>query len=200
MKKKLLNALMRNIKNNNSKLNDEQLEIIEYGLEGIYLAITKLVLILLLAFILGIFKETIFVIIFYNLIRFFAFGMHADSSLSCLITSIVIFIGGAFLGIYLKFNLIIKIIISVICLIFIIIYAPADTIKHPLLKASRRRNLKIISSIMSLVLSILIIYFHENIISNFMLIGFVEATIMILPITYKLYGLPYNNYKNYGSI
>ncbi len=200
MKKKILNALMKNIQKNNSKLNEEQLEIIKYGLESIYLSITKLTVILTLAIILNIFKETIYVIIFYNVIRFCAFGMHANNSISCLITSTILFIGGALIGIYFNFSLITKIIVSAICLTLIIIYAPADTVKHPLLKASKRKKLKIKSSIISLILSLFIVYFHENNITNFMLIGYIEAAIMILPVTYKLYGLPYNNYKNYGSI
>ena len=46
-------------------------------------------------------------------------------------------------------------------------------------------------------MGVLIICLHNNYISNFIVVGQAEAVIMILPITYKLFGLPYNNYKNY---
>lgn len=200
MKKKILNTLMNNIKKNKLDLDNEQLEIIEYGLESIYLSITKIVLILLLAIVLDILKETILMIIFYNIIRTFAFGLHAKNSITCLITSTTLFIGGAYLSIYLNISLLAKVILSSICLLLIFIYAPADTEKHPLLKAKKRKKLKILSVITSTILTVLIIYLNDNPLSNFMLIGFIEATIMILPVTYKLYGLTYNNYKVYGNI
>ena len=73
MKKKILNNCIKNIKKNKPELNEEQIEIIEYGLESIYLTITKIVVIVLLSIVLNIFKETILMILFYNIIRLFAF-------------------------------------------------------------------------------------------------------------------------------
>lgn len=191
---------MSSIKKNKPDLNDEQLEIIEYGLEGLYLTTIKIIIIILLSIILNIFKETILMILFYNIPRFTTFGMHAKDSKSCLITSLLLFIGGTYLAIYANITLSIKIILSVICLILIIIYAPADTEKRPLINHKKRKKFKILSIIICIILTILIIYFNNNYISNFMVIGLVECTIMILPITYKIFGLPYNNYKSYRDI
>ena len=191
---------MSSIKKNKPDLNDEQLEIIEYGLEGLYLTTIKIIIIILLSIILNIFKETILMILFYNIPRFTTFGMHAKDSKSCLITSLLLFIGGTYLAIYANITLPIKIVLSVICLILIIIYAPADTEKRPLINTKKRKKFKILSIIICIILTILIIYFNNNYISNFMVIGLVECTIMILPITYKIFGLPYNNYKSYRDI
>jgi len=199
LKKKLMNAIMNNIKKNKPDTNEEQLEIIEYGLEGLYLTFTKIIVILLLSIILDIFKETILMLLFYNIIRFFSFGLHAKDSTACLITSLLLFIGGTYLAIYLNINLTIKIILSIICIILIIIYAPADTEKRPLINKKKRLRFKILSIITSITMAFFIIYLNDNYLSNFILIGFIEATIMILPVTYKLYGLPYNNYKTYSS-
>ena len=33
---------------------------------------------------------------------------------------------------------------------------------------------------------------------NYLLIGMIESTIMILPITYKIFNLPFDNYKKYN--
>lgn len=191
---------MNNIKKNKPEVNEEQLEIIEYGLESIYLTFTKIIIILALSIILNIFKETILMILFYNVIRLFAFGLHAKNSTSCLITSLLLFIGGTYLSLNLNINIELKIILSIICLILIIIYAPADTEKRPLINKNKRTRFKILSTITSIILTFLIIYLNDNYLSNFMLIGFIEATTMILPITYRLYGLPYNNYKNFSNI
>jgi len=196
----MLNNIMLNIKNNNNNLNEEKLEIIEYGLESLYLTFTKIIIILILSIILGIFKETLLMILFYNVIRLFAFGLHAKNSIACLITSLILFIGGTYLSIYLDIDIIVKLILSTICIILIIIYAPADTEKRPLINSKKRKKFKILSIITSIIMTSLIIYFDDNYISNFMLIGFIEATIMILPITYKIYKLPYNNYKSYSNI
>ena len=197
MKRKILKALMSNIKKNKSDLNEEQLEIIEYGLEGLYLTIIKIIIILLLAIVLDILKETVLMIIFYNVTRFFTFGLHAKTSTACLITSLLLFIGGTYLATYLQIPLIVKIILSVTCLILICIYAPADTEKRPLINPKKRKRFKIQSIIISIIMGVLIIYLNDSYISNFMVIGQLEAVIMILPITYKIYGLPYNNYKSY---
>lgn len=188
---------MSNIKKNKSDLNEEQLEIIEYGLEGLYLTIIKIIIILLLAIVLDILKETVLMIIFYNVTRFFTFGLHAKTSTACLITSLLLFIGGTYLATYLQIPLIVKIILSVTCLILICIYAPADTEKRPLINPKKRKRFKIQSIIISIIMGVLIIYLNDSYISNFMVIGQLEAVIMILPITYKIYGLPYNNYKSY---
>lgn len=191
---------MNYIKNKKKDLNSEQLEIIEYGLESIYLTITKIIIILLLAKILNIFKETILMIVFYNIIRLFSFGLHAKNSTACLITSLMLFIGGTYLSIYLNISLIIKEILSILCLILIIIYAPADTEKRPLINKKKRKRFKILSILTTIIIIFFITYLNNNVLTNFMVIGLIEATIMILPITYKLYKLPYNNYKNYNYI
>ena len=200
MKKKILTNFMNYIKNKKKDLNSEQLEIIEYGLESIYLTITKIIIILLLAKILNIFKETILMIVFYNIIRLFSFGLHAKNSTACLITSLMLFIGGTYLSIYLNISLIIKEILSILCLILIIIYAPADTEKRPLINKKKRKRFKILSILTTIIIIFFITYLNNNVLTNFMVIGLIEATIMILPITYKLYKLPYNNYKNYNYI
>lgn len=191
---------MNNIKKNQPEKNEEELEIIEYGLEALYLTFTKIIIILLLSIILDIFKETILMILFYNVIRLFAFGLHAKNSANCFIMSAILFIGGTYLAIYIDIPIILKIILSITCIVLIIIYAPADTEKRPLINVKKRKRFKILSTITSLIITFLIIYFNDKYISNFMLIGMIESTIMILPITYKLYGLPYNNYKNYSNI
>ena len=197
MKKKFLTFSINKIKEK-GKYTDEKLEEIEYGLETIYLTVTKLIIIFGVAFILGIVKETIVLLICYNLIRSSAYGLHASKSIYCLISSLLLFIGGVYVSIYLSsIPLYIKIVLGLLSIIMIIKYAPADTVKRPLINAKKRKRFKIISITKSIIYLLLIIYFDKMQLSGFLLVGLVEAIIMIHPLVYKIFNLPYNNYKNY---
>ena len=197
MKKKLLNYCMKLIKNKYPNYDNDKLEIIEYGLEGLYLTFSKIILIFLIALFLKKFKNVLLLLILYNIIRFSAFGLHANKSWQCLILSLLMFVGGVYICDYAFIHYILKIVISFICLLLIFKYAPADTEKRPLINKKKRKIYKIISVIVSTIFTILIIIFNNNIISNYLLVALVEATLMILPISYKLLKLPYANYKRY---
>lgn len=197
MKKKILNYCTKVIKKKYPKYDDEKMEVIMYGLESIYLTFTKVIIIFVLAIILNIWKEVLLLLLFYNLIRVSAFGMHAKKSIHCLIISLSLFIGGVYLCKYLVIPFIIKVILTFICIIFIYKYAPADTEKRPIINKNLRRKYKTISVIISGCYAILIILFSDNVLSNYLLIGMFEATIMLLPVTYKIFDLPYDNYKMY---
>lgn len=196
MKKIFLNSSMKIITNNKNYTN-EQLEIILYGLESVYLMITKMVIIFGIAYVLDLIWEVIILLVTYNIIRSQAFGIHASKSSYCLISSLLIFIGGALICKYLVIPKAIMIIISIICNICIFLYAPADTHKRPLINKKKRRRFKIVSTILGIIYTILIIIYSGNSITNYLLFGMFVSVLMILPITYKLFKLPYNNYQNY---
>lgn len=196
MKRKFLDSSI-NLLKKEGKYNDEQLEIIAYGLEGIYLTFTKMIVIFLLAYGLGLFKEVLILLISYNIIRSQAFGIHATKSIYCLISSILLFIGGAFLCKYISLPLWTMLFISSICIVCLLLYAPADTYKRPLVNSKKRKRFKFISSLLGIIYTILIILFKESSVVNYLLFGLIEAVLMILPITYKVFHLPYNNYKTY---
>jgi len=200
LKKYLLNYCEKIIRKNRDNISDEEMEIIMYGLEGFYLTNTKLIVIFLLAWLLGMFKEMFLTLLFYNILRVFAFGMHASKSWHCLLISSLFFLVSPFLGMMLDINYYFKIICVIMLTGLVIIYAPADTEKRPLINKKKRLRWKILSIIIAIILSVCIILFDQNKLSNYMLIGFIEAVLMILPITYKLFGLPYNNYKTYKEV
>ena len=197
MKKKILNHCMEVVKNKYPEYDEDKLEIINYGLESIYLTFTKIIIIFVLAIILNIWKEVLLLLAFYNLIRVSAFGMHAKKSIHCLVISLTLFIGGVYLCRYLVISLILKVVLSIICIVLIAKYAPADTEKRPIINKKLRRKYKIISVIISGMFAIAIVLLSDKNISNYLLLGMIEATIMLLPITYKIFDLPYDNYKRY---
>lgn len=199
MKEKFLNNSTNRIKKKYPEYSEEKLEEIAYGLEAIYLTLTKTVFIFIVAIILHIFKEMFILMVLYNILRTTAFGMHAKKSWHCLIISTIMFIGGALIIKYVDINIYIKLIISFISFIFMIMYAPADTYKRPLINKKKRRIYKILSIIISSIYIILIITLKSNIISNYLMLGLLESTLMIHPLTYRMFHLPYANYKTYSA-
>lgn len=198
MKKRFLKKIKIDIEKQYPNYSKEKIEEIMYGIEGIYLTITKTIIICLLALILGILKELIVLLIAFNFIRLFAFGMHANKSWICLIFSSALFLGGAYLCKIIIIPNIVCYILYTIILIIISIYSPADTVKRPLIKKKRRIKFKILSIITVLVYFVITILIKNNLIINSLIIGLLIECILILPITYKTFKMPYKNYINYG--
>ena len=198
MKKRLLGSIRKSIKKQYPNYNNDKIDEIMYGVEGIYLTITKMIIIFSIAIILGIFKELIILLLFFNFIRLFAFGMHADKSIICLIFSGMIFIGSAFLCKYIVLNKTILYTLYLIAITIISIYAPADTIKRPLIKKKKRIIYKVLSIFVTLIFFIISLFIKNNFLINCLIFSLLIECLLILPITYKIFHLPYRNYKNYG--
>ena len=193
MKKLVVNHWLKIIKKHKN-YNEEKLEEIEYGLTGFYMTIEKAIVIIILASILGILKETIIFLFLFNLIRLCSFGIHAKKSWMCLITSIIFFIGIPLISINININIYFKLILGIINIILIYIYSPADTKKRPIVNKKRRKIYKIISSITAIVFVILSILIKDNYLSNSFIFALILQNILISPITYKVCREPYNNY------
>lgn len=176
----------------NREWDEESLEKIRYGLEGIYLTIVKLVILLALAIILNI--ESLFLInlVFFNILRFFAFGVHARNSTQCLITSTVMFIIFPILSTSIDFPLPVQIIIASICVLLFLLYAPADTHKRPQKNRKKRQIRKAFAVTIAIVYVLLIIMLKD--LSQIILCSLMTEAIMILPITYHILGVPYKNH------
>lgn len=193
MKKVVMNYAMNIIKNNNN-YDEEQLAIIRYGLEGLYLTITKLIIILLLAFILNLLKEVIIFLILYNIIRMPSFGLHATKSWICLLSSTIIFIGFPIICRYLYLTNYFKVILGLILVLFIYKNAPADTHKRPIINQKRRIFYKYCSTFIAIIFIFCSILINDNFISNCFIFSLFVQSFMIAPSVYKLFNLPYNNY------
>ncbi len=196
MKKKILDKCI-NIVKQNYNYDETKLAEIRYGLEGIYLTITKLVIISIITIILNIFKEFIIFMLIFSIIRTTSFGLHASKSWICLVTSTLFFVGTPLLAIHIPLNIQIKIIIGIISIIGIYLFSPADTIKRPIINKTRRKVYKILSTIIAIIYIALSIKIKNNYISNCFFYATILQNILISPITYKLFKMPYNNYKTY---
>lgn len=198
MKKRFLKKVENDIKNQYPNYSSDKIEEIMYGIEGIYLTITKSIIIFLCALILGIFKELLYLLIAFNFIRLFAFGMHANKSWICLIFSSSVFLIGAFLCKYITISKEVLCILYLLILIIMIKYAPSDTVKRPLIKKKKRTMYKVLSIIITVTYFIITLFIQNNLIINSMVMGLIIECILIIPITYKAFKMPYKNYVNYG--
>ena len=196
MKKFILDNCM-NIIIKNKNYDEIKLAEIKYGLETLYLTFSKLIIISIIAIILGIFKELIIFLLIYNIMRAPSFGIHASKSWICLLSSTLVFIGLPLLIKRIMIKPIIKIIIGIISIIGIMLFSPADTHKKPIINKKRRKIYKILSTIIAITYVILSILIKENYIANSFLFATLLQNILISPITYKLFKMPYNNYKTY---
>ena len=176
---------------------DTQIKEIKYGLEAIYLTITKVIIISIIAILLGIFKESLVFILFYNIIRLPSFGLHAKKSWICLVSSSILFLGIPYLSMILTIPIIIKSIIGIICIVFMFKNGPADTKKRPIVSKKRRSKLKFISVIITITYSFVAILINNNFISNCILFSLIMQNLMISPTVYRIFKLPYNNYINF---
>ena len=198
MKEAFLNHTMNFIAkntNNQNNLNEEEKEKLAYGLEGLYLTITKLVVIFLIALFLGFLKEFIITLIFFNIIRFPGFGFHASKSIVCLISSTLLILGLPYLFTNIEVDLTIKIFLCIVSVITFIICAPADTWKRPLTNKRKRIIRKVCACSLAIIYSVLIIVFNGNEISNLLMVALLIETILISPIMYLIFKEPYRNYK-----
>ena len=76
-------------------------------------------------------------------------------------------------------------------------YAPADTEKRPLINKKKRIIYKVLTLVITFIYLVISLILKNQTIINALYLSTILETIQILPITYKLYGVRYNNYKNY---
>lgn len=176
---------------------DTELKELEYGLVGMYLTFSKIIVISIIALILGIFKEMLIFMVFFNILRTTGFGLHATKSWICLVSSLIIFIIIPLMCINLNINIYLKAIICILGIILMYKNAPADTYKRPIVNKKRRMIYKAISTIMTIIFSFISILINNEFISNCLIFSIILENCLISPYIYKLFKLPYNNYITY---
>lgn len=183
--------------NKTNKYNSIELEEIKYGLESIYLAITKVVVILFISACIGLFKEAVLFLLIFNLVRATAFGLHASKSIWCWVASSISFLLIPFICKNVIFPTMFYIVASIITMIIFLLYAPADTVKRPLINKKKRKMYKILSVVTALIFISLIFIVDNFLIKNMLIFALILESILISPITYRIFKLPYRNYLNY---
>ena len=154
---KISNYLVDNVISNGEILDSDEREILNFGVTRIVEDIPKYIIMLTIAIITNTLFELgiVFVITFFY--KTFIGGAHARTNFICLISSNIIFFTPILISKIFKINNVMIYILDVLVFIFslFVIYyiAPADTEEVPILKANRRRKLKIQG-----VISLIIVY------------------------------------------
>lgn len=193
MKQAFLNQSISFIMKNQDKYTEEDKEKLLYGLEGLYLTITKAIIFIIICIGIDFLKEFLICLAIFNILRYPAFGFHANNSLTCLITSGILLIGCPYLCLHVEISFLVKTIILSCSFIIFLLCAPADTVKRPLTNKKKRKMRKI-ASIIFLLSYGFIMYIFPNL-TGYILPGIIIETILISPIPYWIFKQPYQNYK-----
>lgn len=170
-----------------------------YFLEVLFINVFKSVQVYALAWLFGTLLETFIMNFAYVVLRTHAGGWHAKSSTNCSLFGIVVFIGIPWIlqSTHYTFSHWFAVILSIIILIGVWRYAPADTEKNPLVSISERRK-KRYWSLISALMIILISFLKQNgIVQTLLLSGLLTETIIISTLFYKLTRRSYKNYEKY---
>ena len=194
--------LTNKIRKEMPEIDDERAEVINYGLQNIVGEIPKTFLLFIIAFLLGIFKEVLFMFIVLIPYRGASGGFHLKTHLGCILGTAIFYCGVVFLSKNIVLVGITKYlligIIWIFGMIMIKLYAPADTENVPILSKKDRNKKRIISYITYSIGLIVAIFIQNNVISNILIFGNLVQTLTITKFAYRLTNNKYG-YEVYGN-
>ncbi len=194
--------LTNRIRKEMPEIDDERAEVIHYGLENIVGEFPKIILLLIIAFFLGIFKEVLFMFVVLMPYRGASGGFHLKTHLGCIVGTTAFYCGIVFLSQNIILEDITKYILTGIIWIFgmfmIKIYAPADTENVPILSKEERKKKQMIAYITYSIGLIAALLIQDNVISNILLFGNLLQTLTITKLAYRLTKNKYG-YEVYGD-
>lgn len=176
---------------------DLKIKKLKYGLEGIYSMIVKFLVVVFIAIFTSTIKETLLLILFYAGIRTFSFGWHAKTNIGCWITTLTIYNGLPFIIKYITIPNYISYTVLGIALLFMVLFAPADTPRRPLIRKKSRIKAKVTSVLVVILYTFIYLFTDICVIKNALIFALIMQIVFINPITYYLTNTQFNNYKVY---
>lgn len=183
-----------------NKYTDKEKIVVHYGLETLYVNISKAIIITFFSLFLGITLEMYCFIFIYGLLRTYMGGVHLKTSLGCTIFSGTIFILPTIISLNIDIFWQLGLPILLTGLLIAYKYSPADTSRKPILNKDLRKRRKKISCILISIYIIIYILNFNIILNNFIVFAVLINSIIIHPITYKLMKQNYNNYLIYENM
>ena len=187
---KICTYLTNRIRKEMPEIDDERAEIIMYGLQNIIGELPKGIIILIIAYFLGIFKLTLISILIIAPYRGLSGGVHMKTHIGCIVYTLILYSGSALLGKYIILTGISKYITAFIvwgfCMVMIKLYAPADTENVPILMAKERKQKQIFSYAILTIEIILAIFISNTTIAGIIIIGDFIQTLTITRFAYKI--------------
>ena len=197
----ICNSLTKKIIQSVDGYDESKADEINYGLQLLIGEVPKFFIILLLAFLLHMFKLTLISFLIILPYRAFSGGFHLHTHLGCIVVTSLLYIGTPYLASILNFDDTIKYILIAITFIFsfamIAKYAPADTENVPVLQKKERRKRKIWSFVIAGVELVIAIIIPYKVVSNMIIIGILVQTLTLTRLAYKITNNKYG-YEVYG--
>lgn len=175
--------------------NKNDKEKLVYGLDIIYTSFTKLLFLIIISIFINSLKLTILSILFISFIRSFSYGLHMESSIKCYIFSLVTFVLLPIFFLKININASQSIYLFILCIFSFLLFSPSDTYKRPLINRKKVKNLKYISIIVLFLYFFLYLIIKDISIKGLILYSIIIQSILINPITYKIFKLPCENFK-----
>lgn len=187
---KICTKLTEKIRKQMPEVDDERAEIIMYGLQILIGELPKGVIILAIAYFLGIFKLTLLSVLIIAPYRCVSGGVHMKTHIGCIIYTLILYSGSALLGKYFilegNVKIISAIIVWVFCMIMIKIYAPADTENFPILRKKERLQKQIFSYTILTLEFLIAIIISNTTISGIIIFGDLIQTLTITRFAYNI--------------
>lgn len=188
---KFCDFLLEKIRKEIPEMSEEKADVIYYGLQNLVGEVPKMVILLGLAYFLGILKLTILSFLIILPYRIASGGFHLKSHLGCMVGTSLIYYGNVFLSQIIQFEpIFVKYVVIIFVWLFgirmISLYAPADTENVPILSKKERKKKKIASYIILTTFVILAIFIKDTLYSNMILFGMFMQTLTITPIAYRI--------------
>lgn len=187
---KICTYLTNRIRKEMPEVDDERAEIIMYGLQNIIGELPKGIIILIIAYLLGIFELTLIAILIIAPYRCVSGGVHMKTHIGCIIYTLILYSGSALIGKYVVLSGIAKYIIAFViwmfCMIMIKLYAPADTENVPILRKQERKQKQIFSYIILTVEFIIALIINNSIITSIIIFGDLIQTLTITRVAYNI--------------
>ena len=182
--------LTKKIRKEMPEVDDERAEVIMYGLQNIIGELPKGIIILIIAYILGIFKLTVISILIIAPYRCVSGGVHMKTHIGCIIYTLLLYSGSSLLGKYIVLTGNVKIMLAIaiwiFCMIMIKLYAPADTENLPILRKKERKQKQILSYIIITSEILIAIFIKNTTISGIIISGDFIQTLTITRIAYRV--------------
>ena len=174
-----------------------ELKKMTYGMEVLIINISKIIILYLLAWALGIVVQTLIIHAAYGVIRRYSYGLHALNSTVCTVVSCCMFVFIPWLMYGMEVGN-----IAVACAFAAIIfclwrYAPADTEARPLVGPKMRARVKKKAVACGIGLMITALLMPSQAVKLLILMGAAYQTISILPLTYKILKRSERNYEKH---
>lgn len=194
-------SLTNKIRQEMPDIDDEEVEVIKYGLELIIGEVPKILLLFIIAIVLKIGWLVIFAYFTMLPYKIAAGGFHLKTNIGCTIGTLTIYYVNVLISkyiiwtsIYAKYTVIFM--IFVFSIIMVSLYAPADTVNLPILTKRERKTKRILSYVFATITLLVAIIIKDNILSNILLLNVLIESICISKVAYKLTKNEYG-YENY---